>query len=158
LTQPRPRLVGDEFANEIAAIQSHCFPNAWNADSVRRVLEMSGTQAMIMPAPKGAGAGTAVGFALIGMAADEAEILSIGVLPGWRRQGIASQLITGAIELADGLGATVMFLEVAASNSGAKELYGRHGFLVSGERSGYYTLPSGGREDAVCMRLNLAGA
>jgi ribosomal protein S18 acetylase RimI-like enzyme len=46
-----------------------------------------------------------------------------------------------------------MFLEVRQSNSGARNLYTRLGFLPVGVRRGYYIRPV---EDALVMRLAIS--
>jgi ribosomal-protein-alanine N-acetyltransferase len=51
---------------------------------------------------------------------------------------------------------SAIWLEVRASNTRARYLYGARGFVEQGVRKGYY--PAGGlrREDAVVMKLDLA--
>ena len=86
---------------------------------------------------------------LLRVAADEAEILTIGVAA--RRQGIARALMAAALERARAQGARTMFLEVAADNGAARGLYEMLGFAPAGLRQGYYA----GGADALLLRLEL---
>jgi ribosomal-protein-alanine N-acetyltransferase len=92
---------------------------------------------------------TGGGLLLLRVAADEAEILTIGVTA--RRRGIGRRLLAQAIASARAAGATAMFLEVAADNKAANALYAGAGFIQVGERRGYY--PDGG--DALVLRLDI---
>jgi ribosomal-protein-alanine N-acetyltransferase len=47
-----------------------------------------------------------------------------------------------------------MLLEVRRSNGAGRDFYDRHGFLVIGERRGYYAAEPG-REDAIVMARDL---
>lgn len=68
---------------------------------------------------------------------DEREILYLETAPAFRRQGIASELLTQL--LGDWQGTT--FLEVRESNEAAVRLYLKFGFTAVGRRDGYYTNP-----------------
>jgi ribosomal-protein-alanine N-acetyltransferase len=95
------------------------------------------------------------GFVLAQIAADEAEILTLGVTEGWRRQGIGVRLVEGIKRAAIRAGANALFLEVADSNTAARDLYARTGFVETGRRKGYYTHAGAAPEDAVIMRCGL---
>jgi len=86
---------------------------------------------------------------LIGRAAaDEFEILNLAVGRACRRRGVATKLVTAALEHAQSAGARRAFLEVRASNEGAIALYTRVGFRGCGRRLNYYRSPL---EDAVLL-------
>ena len=93
--------------------------------------------------------GEAVGFVVIGLTAEVAEIESLAVVAGQRRSGIARALCERGIDWARERGAAEMELEVRASNEAAVRLYGKLGFEEQGRRRGYYREPV---EDAVLMR------
>ena len=79
---------------------------------------------------------------------DEAEILTIGVLPEVRRQGLGRALLTAAMLRAAATDARAMFLEVAEDNADARKLYTSLGFVEVGRRKRYYA----NGDDALVMR------
>ncbi|SFG47008.1 ribosomal-protein-alanine N-acetyltransferase [Palleronia marisminoris] len=81
----------------------------------------------------------AEGFALGRIAADEAELLTIAVLPDARRNGIGRALLAAYHEAAARLGAVTSYLEVAETNEAARALYALDGYAEVGRRAGYYT-------------------
>ena len=89
-----------------------------------------------------------VGFAGLWLMVDEAHITTFGVHPDWRRQGIGRQLLLNVAELAIGIGALRMTLEVRESNLAAQALYRAFGFEIAGRRRAYYTDDG---EDALVM-------
>ena len=105
-----------------------------------------------------AGAGTPRqigGFALAQVAADEAEVLSIGVIPGWQRQGVGSKLLQGVKRAAVKSGAKRLYLEVAQSNAAALAFYKKAGFDETGRRPGYYVKAGAASEDAIVLSCKL---
>jgi ribosomal-protein-alanine N-acetyltransferase len=89
---------------------------------------------------------------LIGRAAaDEFEILNLAVGKAYRRRGIATQLVSFALEYAQRAGARRTYLEVRASNEGGIAFYKRMGFQDCGRRANYYREPI---EDAVLLVLH----
>lgn len=69
---------------------------------------------------------------------DELHIATLATHTDFRRQGVGSQLLAGA--LADGhmRGATRAMLEVRESNEAAQAMYRKFGFEVTGRRASYY--------------------
>ncbi len=86
---------------------------------------------------------------------DDAEILTIGVAPGARRRGWARALISDLAKRARQRGVRRLLLEVAADNKPAISLYSSAGFILLGERPGYYKSPSG-KADALIFGLSFA--
>jgi ribosomal-protein-alanine N-acetyltransferase len=134
----RPATAADLPA--LAALHARCFPpaEAWSESALGGLLAMPGAYALWQPA---------AGLVLARVAADEAEILTLGVAPAARRQGVGAALLTAALALAAKAGAATMFLEVAASNTAAQALYAAAGFSAAGRRAGYY----GAGEDALIL-------
>ena len=89
-----------------------------------------------------------VGFSGFWMMVGEAHIIAIGVRNGYRQLGIGESLLIATIELAQVLNASMVTLEVRASNIIAQDLYGKYGFRVTGRRLRYY---SSDGEDAIIM-------
>jgi len=90
------------------------------------------------------------GFTGLWLMAGEAHITNIAVREKYRRQGIGELLLISLIDLAIELGATLVTLEVRASNTDAQRLYAKYGFIEVGLRRGYYT---DNREDGVLMTI-----
>ena len=125
----------------MAAIHAAAFPQApWPADSFAVLLGQPGVTGLLDE--RG-------GVALLRVAADEAEILTLGVTA--RRRGVGRALMLAAITQARAAGAVVMHLEVEATNRAALGLYSSLGFSAAGERRAYYA--DGG--DAVLLSRNL---
>ncbi|PCK08447.1 MAG: ribosomal-protein-alanine N-acetyltransferase [Alteromonadaceae bacterium] len=78
-----------------------------------------------------------VAYAVFSLAADEAELLILGVDPAFQRQGIASMFLS-SMETELRVSADEMFLEVRSSNSRAIALYEALEFNCIGERKNYY--------------------
>jgi ribosomal-protein-alanine N-acetyltransferase len=87
---------------------------------------------------------------------DELHLLNITVSPDWQGQGLGWALLQAVQALGQARGLGQLFLEVRESNHRPRALYRRFGFAEVGVRRGYYPA-SQGREDAVVMRLALAG-
>lgn len=138
----------------LAGMHKICFADAWDADAMASLLAMPGAQGLIavdggslVPARQPPGP---AGFVLWRAAGGEAEILTIAVLPPWRRGGLGGGLLGRALCASAEAGADVMFLEAAADNIAALSLYEKRGFARVGLRKAYY-----GDKDAVVMRRDL---
>lgn len=96
-----------------------------------------------------------MGFVLSRMAADEAEILTIGVAPLARRKGIAGLLLSTHLGRLTAAGTRRVFLEVDHENHAALALYASFGFQKVGERKAYYRRAEGDSAKALVMRRDL---
>lgn len=132
----------------IAALHARCFSDAWDAREFHDLLATGNVFCLV------SGEDEPQGFILIRTAADEAEILSLGVAPEERRKHIARRLVVAAAERALEGGARRLFLEVNVNNSAASALYRKLGFEEIGRRKGYYP-EGGGAEDALILARNL---
>jgi ribosomal-protein-alanine N-acetyltransferase len=92
------------------------------------------------------------GFIVARIAADEMEILNLGVSFRTRRQGLAKRLLTAALAEGKKSGARRAFLEVRESNSDARAFYQSQGFQETGRRKLYYSHPF---EDALVLSCPL---
>lgn len=141
----------------VAALHARCFEDAWNAYTVGQVMRMPGAFGFLAVVPSlDVGGDIPIGFALASGAADERELLSIGVLPGYRRGGIGRQLVDTVISESTARGAARLFLEVAEDNIAAQRLYRTSGFVAVGRRPGYYRRKSGPAVAALTLRRLLA--
>jgi ribosomal-protein-alanine N-acetyltransferase len=85
----------------------------------------------------------------------ESHLLNITTVPQHRRQGCARLLLEALQAWSRLQGAECLWLEVRASNEGARALYEQIGFRQVGRRRDYYPADGGQREDAVIMSLGL---
>ncbi len=128
----------------IAEIHRACFDKAWDTAALGEMLSVAGTMAFI--------AGAGEGFGLLRAMAQEAEILTIAVLPEARRRGAAAAMVPVMLQWATGQGAKAIFLEVNERNIAAIRLYEKYGFSVISRRKEYYRNADGSHEDALIMR------
>jgi ribosomal-protein-alanine N-acetyltransferase len=89
-----------------------------------------------------------VGFSGIWMMVDEAHVTNIAVRQQYQGKGLGELLLIATIDMARELKASIMTLEVRASNLAAQSLYSKYGFMHMGIRHGYYL---DNREDAIIM-------
>jgi len=131
----------------LAAVHHAAFPlpEAWSASAMAGQLAMPGVFGLMDEAG---------GLVLARVAGDEAEILTLGVVAGQRRRGVARALLNAAHEQAAAAGAHVMFLEVSETNLAARELYAQFGYSYVGRRPKYYSDGA----DALILRLSLGRA
>lgn len=99
-------------------------------------------------------AGVMVGYAVMMLAVDEAELLDIAIDKGHQRKGVGRKLLEAMLSLARHENMRRMVLEVRASNQAAIALYRASGFEQIGLRRDYYPATKG-REDAILMGKGL---
>jgi [ribosomal protein S18]-alanine N-acetyltransferase len=137
----------------LAALHAACFEDRWDAAAMAALLAVPGTVALLAEVGE-----RPVGFIMTRAAAGEAEILTIGVDPAFRRRNLGTRLIEAACASVALRGAVTMFLEVAEDDPGAHRFYGGAGFRQVGRRRRYYGRGDGRRVDALVLRRTLASA
>ena len=98
-----------------------------------------------------------LGYAVMMLAAQEAHLLNITVVPNWQGHGKGRAFMLHLLEVARNYAAEAMFLEVRPTNTVARRLYHKLGFDYIAVRKDYYPSPNG-REDAIIMRKKLPHA
>ena len=141
-----------EHAGELAQLHAGLFEKPWDADSFLRLLMHPGSTSFLARA--GAPAQTA-GFIVSQLAADEAQILTLGVRKDSQRHGIARRLVEAMVRAARKAEVRRLFLEVGQSNAPALGLYNGLGFQQVGHRKGYYEHAGAPAEDALVLALPL---
>ena len=114
--------------NRLAQIHKLCFPDKPWSESDFADLKKSGCEIIA----------SENGFIVWRVAADEAEIISIGVAPDARRNGIAETMIFLMEQELKKQSIVNVFLEVSEVNTPAKNLYKKCGFKPTGRRPKYY--------------------
>jgi [ribosomal protein S18]-alanine N-acetyltransferase len=147
-------VVSGNDADLLAQLHAQCFEAPWGADAMRDLLATPGTFGLVAAWADDA---PPAGFVLARVAADESEILSIGVAPEGRGKGLGAALLEAAALRCAKLGARTLFLEVAADNRPAQALYARAGFRQAGLRKGYYARAQGPGVDGLALAKTLVG-
>ena len=139
----------ETHAPAMAAAHAQAFEASWREDEFEDLLDGEGIYGFLADDDE------PLGVILCRVAADEVEVLTVGVVPAARRHGVGEALITAALAVARARGAAQAFLEVAVDNDPAISLYDRLGFRQSGKRLYYYDRGEAGRTHALVMRLDL---
>jgi ribosomal-protein-alanine N-acetyltransferase len=151
--------VGPFDLGRLARLHRSCFREPWSRADLSQLLAMPGAFGLVARCRErtafGVDALRSAGFALARIAGDEAELLSIGVAPPFRRRGIAAALLRACMERCRAAGCRAMFLEVAIDNQAAQRLYETHGFQRVGIRPDYYRHADGSHSHAYTMRCEL---
>jgi ribosomal-protein-alanine N-acetyltransferase len=139
-------------AAAMAEAHAGAFQESWREEDFEDLLDGAGIYGFV------ARASAPVGVILCRVAAEEMEVLTIGVAEAARRRGVARGLMAAGLEAARQAGARACFLEVAVDNAEAVALYASLGFQRTGLRPRYYDRGGGNFVDAYVMRLDLNGA
>lgn len=95
-----------------------------------------------------------VGFILLQLATDTADVIELCVRASMRRKGIGRHLMEQALHLASAYSLKRVMLEVEATNKTAYKLYRSFGFEVVGKRPNYYQRRSE-TADALVLEFHL---
>ena len=128
---------------QVLAIERASFSTPWSQEDFAGALRFP-TSFFLAAVEEG----EICGYAGLSFAADEADLVNIAVAPEAHRRGVGSALLKELFCFAKKQGLARIFLEVRESNTGARELYARHGFAAVGKRKSYYMEPE---EDAIVM-------
>ncbi len=144
--------IGPAGAQLLSELQKGSFQGGeqlWSAEDMATLLRGPHVLAMTISQ-----AGQVAGYILWRHAADEAEILSIGILPDYRGRDMASQLMSEILAEAAGRDIQEIFLEVRADNRAAIGLYLKCGFTQVGQRKDYYGDAVTGKQDALVLKYS----
>ena len=133
------KMTSDHLA-EVVSIEKNTAKNPWTetqlANSIATTVVLKDKKLVI-------------GFAVIAMVADQAELHNIAIHPQWQGQGLGSVFLHTLIETVPS-NIRMMYLEVRVTNFRAIRLYSGLGFEEIAERKGYYRSELGS-EDALIM-------
>ncbi|MDY2628358.1 MAG: ribosomal protein S18-alanine N-acetyltransferase [Lachnospiraceae bacterium] len=127
----------------LVKLEQKLFSDAWTEMSLINTLHYRPDTSFVAELD-----GEPVGYLFFMAAADEGELLRIGVSPEYRRQGVGQVLLEHMDYFVLENGIYSVWLEVRESNEPARALYEKSGFVTQGCRKKYYHRPD---EDAVIM-------
>jgi [ribosomal protein S18]-alanine N-acetyltransferase len=151
---PAYRPIGPERSFDCAAIHAASFSHPWSETDFEQLM-LGGS--VVADGAIEVNDGSLAGFILSRIALDEAEILTIAVVPERRRCGIAQMLLLIHLRGLAARRVSRLFLEVDADNIAARALYARHGFHQVAERKAYYRKGDATRASALVMRRDFDG-
>ncbi len=137
--------MGSRHLDEVLAIEKKSYSTPWSALSFKN--EIYNPYSIALVAMLG---GAVAGYIIANYRFNEGHILNVTVHPGHVRKKIGTHLLELVVDMLRQKQCRVVYLEVRASNLGARHLYERLGFREVGRRKFYYTDPF---EDAVLMTL-----
>lgn len=153
------RIIVDDVAtgeaDALADIHGQAFARTWSGEDFATLLAQRGTFALAVRRQSFFGTRRLIAFVLVRIAADEAEILTIAVARDVRGKGYGRKLMEEALRRLYRDRIATCFLEVNRSNAAAVRLYRSLGFVVAGERQGYYSEAAASDTSALVMRLQL---
>jgi ribosomal-protein-alanine N-acetyltransferase len=139
----------DADLDAVVVAEGQIYPFPWTRGNFLDALR-AGYSAWVL---RDAG-GVLAAYSVMMIALDEVHLLNLSVALHAQRTGLGWRTLEWMADVARGYGARTMLLEVRPSNEAALRLYQRYGFERIGVRRGYYPT-TGGREDAVVMRIAL---
>lgn len=139
---------------ELAGIHAASFSHQWSVADLARMKAQDGTIVLVARRASPYSSNTAIGFLILRIAADEAEVITIAVHPRQRGRGIGKKLMEAGLFRLYSERCKSLFLEVDASNATAVLLYKSLGFKEVGQRKGYYR-DGNGDGTALVMRVDV---
>ena len=136
----RPRDIDD-----VLAIKTTAYGYPWSERIFRDCLRV-GYRAWVIGCP----GLTVAGYMLATIAAGEAHVLNLCIDDCARGQRLGEQLLDTLVAQARSEQADTILLEVRPSNTSARRLYARYGFVHQGTRPNYYP-GDPKREDALLL-------
>jgi len=145
---------------QISQMENSFFSTPWSPASIGHYADAGNTIFIVARTPEpyftnegsalqpddGSAPRRVAGYAAVLCAADEGNLVSIGVDDEFREMGIATTLLDIIYEMALERGVTSINLEVRESNVPAISLYEKEGFEAVGKRKNFYRNPT---EDAI---------
>ena len=138
-----------DHLDSLADFESLAFSIPWSYDALAEELQ---NPLAVFYVAEDVDAESAVGYVGMHHILDEGFITNVVVHPAYRRQGIATALLSELETYGKAHDLTRITLEVRASNQKAIALYEQMGYEKEGVRPGFYDSP---KEDALIYSLYL---
>ncbi|MDY6879917.1 MAG: ribosomal protein S18-alanine N-acetyltransferase [Desulfatiglans sp.] len=133
------------FESDILLIEKSSFLSPWSIDSFKEEVTRTVSHLWVLLAD-----GIVTGYICFWMFADEIHLMNIAVHGKRRKQGLGHLLLSKMIDQGRSNRIQGIWLEVRPSNSIARGLYRKAGFVETGRRRRYYRDTG---EDAIIMTL-----
>ena len=140
------RVLTAQDASEMAEIHGRSFERGWPALDMSLHIKTDLCLGLGQPL---------LGFVIIRIADDQAEVLTIATDTSARRKGYGRDLIQASLERLSAQNVKTLFLDVAEDNNGAIALYRSCGFVPIGRRPAYYRRAHG-RMAAMSFSISLS--
>ncbi len=137
------REVDSGAAALLSAIHRESFPMYWDISAFNDFFSAAGTRALAV------GGAAMIVFRQAG---EQADIITLAVLPGMRRKGYGRALVLACLSCLRESGAESVFLDVEDGNQPAIRLYESLGFVFVRRRKLYYRQKDGSYTDALVMK------
>ncbi len=129
----------------LVSLERAAAAHPWSEEAIATTLLLPTTRAWIAGDPPH-------GYLLAATAADQGEVLILGVRPDRRREGVGRALLGACTAAWQNSGVGSAFLEVRTDNQAAIRLYETTGWTLLSTRKAYYSDGT----DALVYRLGLA--
>lgn len=125
----------NENVSEVAELEKECFgKNAWSENLLRNEIGDPDKRYVVLRED-----GMVAAYGGFVRVLDEGDIMNIAVKESFRRRGFATLILDSILSMAKELNITAFTLEVRASNTAARSLYEKNGFVNAGIRKNYYS-------------------
>lgn len=141
VTTPLVRRMTAADVAGVTELEAASFPDPWPAATFFEELAQPNRFYLVIEH-----GGRIAGYGGIMLIEEDAHVMTLAVAPQSRRRRLGTGLMLGLVEASLERGAQGLTLEVRSSNTAARSLYERFGFVAVGTRPGYYR-----DEDAVIM-------
>ncbi len=132
-------------------LHAQCFAQPWSASALQQLVAEPNTRLVVIGKRA-----SPVAMGIVRHVVDEAEILTICVVPAARGAGFGRKVMDYMISIAQRNGAGQVFLEVAEDNIEALGLYKSLDFQKVGRRSNYYANNDGPGKTALILRREIS--
>ncbi len=138
-----------EDLSKVLDIERRSYDFPWS-HGVFRDCQLSGYYCVVLCRNK-----SIVGYAVLSIAASEANILNLCIDPDFRSLGYGGSLLDKLLHSARSASVREVFLEVRPTNEIAISLYHKKGFYQIADRKAYYQA-NNGRENALVLAKKLS--
>ncbi len=135
--------LSEEYAGSLARLEEECFSTPWSEKMLSDDIKNPNTCYCAA-----VDEGKVIGYAGMWVSVYDGQITNVAVTKEYRRQNVATALVSTLCDLCVKKGLECITLEVRKANLAAISLYKKLGFETVGVRKNYYKNPT---DDAILM-------